>query len=175
MAKTFPQRKSPRLKGYDYSQPGAYFVTIRAHEGKHLFGQMIDGDMQLNPIGEIASAALPRIPDYWDNVEIDAFVVMPNHVHAIVVITDAPEPSPDTQQSSPKKARRPTLGHIVGSYKAGVTRTIRQQGLADDDVPIWHGRYHDHIIRKETDLHRIRQYIADNPARWPCDTFYKSD
>lgn len=161
MNQSFPQRKSPRLKGYDYSQSGAYFVTICTHQRQYLFGDIQNDAMHRNDLGRIADEELLLLPKRWQTVDIDLYVVMPNHIHAIIVL--------DTAETDGKNAV-PTLGHVVGSYKAGVTRLARRDGLHEG--LLWQTRYHDHIIRSEKSLNYIRQYVHHNPARWEEDTFY---
>lgn len=145
----YPQRKSPRLKGYDYSQAGAYFVTICTHKMVHRFGRVIRKGMVLNQVGWIALECWQAIPQHSDGVELDAMVVMPNHIHGILVLAGGGA----------------ILGVIVGAYKAAVTRQMRRAGHVLPSE-LWHSRYHDHIVRDERDLARIREYIAHNPARW---------
>lgn len=169
---THRQRRSPRLQGYDYAQEGAYFVTICAHDRACLFGAVIDDVMVLNRAGSIAYEELTRIPRHWDDtVDIDVFVVMPNHIHAIILIVGTPFSASTTNIHTDAQKRVPTLGQIVGNYKSGVTRRIHEQcsGLAGR---VWQSRYHDHIIRCPADLHRIQAYVINNPARWQADTFY---
>lgn len=161
----YPQRKSPRLQGYDYAQAGAYFVTICTHERYSWFGHIREGKMVVNRFGITAQSCWEQIPAHFPTVEVDAYVVMPNHVHGIVILAD----NPPTTDQSPKT---PTLGTIIGSYKSAVTRLMRT-GLPADVVLVWQPRYHDHIIRNERDLERIRAYIKDNPAQWEKDTFYE--
>ena len=177
--KFLPQRKSPRLQGYDYSQSGAYFVTICTCQRMHLFGEMSGNEILLSTMGQIAYEEITRIPVYWSNcVELDLFVVMPNHLHIILVLVGTPflasadltDFTPDAHKADAHK-RVPTLGMVIGSYKSGVTRRIRQ-ALDDPELRIWQGRYHDHIIRNATSLERIREYVIYNPARWQSDTFY---
>jgi putative transposase len=147
------------LRGYDYGQNGAYFVTICAHERQHLFGDVVDDVMHLNALGQIAETFWNSIPQHYPTVELDAFVAMPNHVHGILLLT-----------GDVTDEQRPTLGHVIGSYKAIVTRTIRQQ--TGTQQVVWQKRYHDHIIRNADSLKRIRQYVLHNPALWQQDTFY---
>jgi len=196
--KQFPQRKSPRLRGYDYSQEGAYFVTLCTHNRSSLFGDVINGEMLLSSVGEIAQQEIEKIPEYWSRlVDIDMAVVMPNHVHIIVILVgtaflpSASLPSentssasytgatvgttflPSTDAQKPDTQKRvPTLGNVIGNYKAGVTRLARR--YMGDDCSIWQKRYHDHIIRNEESLNKIREYALYNPARWQDDTFYSS-
>ena len=181
--KPLPQRKSPRLRGYDYAQEGAYFVTICTADRAHLFGQIIDGAMVLNGAGHIARSCWTEIPDHYPNVELDFYVIMPNHVHGIIVIHDdvaSPTGGRDISRPyengdvgtpymasvSPKtNPKRPALGTIIDTYKAAVTRKIN-----NPDLKIWQRSYHDHIIRNESSLNKIREYVLYNPARWPDET-----
>jgi REP element-mobilizing transposase RayT len=169
---TNPQRKSPRLKGYDYSQEGAYFVTLCTHQRANLFGAVLNEAMMLSEIGVIADAELINLVRYWDGlVDVDLFVVMLNHIHAIIILTgmsSSASAQPDTQK------RVPTLGNVVGSYKSRVTRRVREMSSVPDLV-IWQRRYHDHIVRNETSLNQIRAYIINNPALWQRDVFFTFD
>lgn len=161
MSMNYPQRKSPRLQGYDYSEQRAYFVTICTHERVHIFGEVIDHQMRLSDEGHIAEQKFGQVAGYWQGVvEVDCYVVIPNHVHAVIILAnhEAVEGKTDA-----------TLGQVVNNYKCGVTRLIRQN---QPEMLVWQGRYHDHIIRNEPDLNRIREYVAYNPARWAEDVFY---
>ncbi|MCB9455210.1 MAG: hypothetical protein H6671_04395 [Anaerolineaceae bacterium] len=168
-----PQRKSPRLQGYDYAQAGAYFVTICTHERAHLFGEVIDGVMILSRAGEIAEERWLALPNHHEGIELDVFVVMPNHVHGIIVLTGivGTGPALSGHHAADNAGVVPTLGTVIGSYKSGVTRRIREM-QKQPDLRVWQARYHDHIIRNETDLNRIREYTINNPARWQQDIFY---
>jgi len=175
-----PQRRSPRLQGYDYAQVGAYFVTICTHDRAHLFGAIVDGVMVLNYAGAIARDELVSIPEYWpQQIELDAFIVMPNHVHIILVLVGTAAsadnacvvPTGGNAGGADTQKRVPTLGTVIGSYKSGVTRRIRE-AQDEPELQVWQGRYHDHIIRSEAALNRFREYIMYNPARWREDTFY---
>jgi REP element-mobilizing transposase RayT len=185
MPTQFPQRKSPRLHGYDYTQEGAYFVTICTHERAYLFGEVCDGEMVLNELGVIAAQEWEQTAYHRVNVEIDAFVIMPNHTHAILVINkpieiDQSKNRRGLARQTPTSAPQPAfskplagaLGTIVGAYKSSVTRQINL--VREDRTPIWQRNYHDHIIRNNEELNRIREYIAANPARWGEDVFYAS-
>ena len=189
--KPFPQRKSPRLRGYDYAQSGGYFVTICTAGRAHLFGEIVAGEMVLSKVGEIAHQEMGKIPEYWSGwVDIDLYIVMPNHVHIIVVLVgtarmpsasashpDMPAETeflPSVSASHPDTQKRvPTLGNVIGNYKSGVTRSARRMGYTNNGHPIWQGRYHDHIVRNEKSLNKLREYVLDNPARWEEDVFYK--
>ncbi len=175
-----PQRKSPRLEGYDYGQEGAYFVTICTYQRVHLFGDVIDGEMRLSALGQIAFDTWLTIPDHYPHVILDAFVVMPNHMHGIVYIVDEARSKVGLRRASTaaplpqihsNSSRSRTLSTVIGAYKSAVTRGINQQmGLQAPKV--WQASFHDHIIRSERTLAYIRNYIDTNPGRWEQDSFY---
>jgi REP element-mobilizing transposase RayT len=179
MDNQLPKRKSPRLKDYDYSQNGAYFITICSYQRTHLFGDVVNYEMKLSTMGEIAQSCWERIPDHFPQVEIDAFIVMPNHVHSIILIGDQPanETNVGTRYASsaahPNGVKSGSLGAIVGSYKSAVTKQIRDF-LKTDDRIVWQERYHDHIIRSSEALDKIRTYTLNNPALWDKDTFFST-
>lgn len=154
--KSLPQRKSPRLKDYDYSSSGGYFVTISTQQKQHFFGEITDGTMHLSDVGKIAHDHWAKTPAFYPSVQLSDYVVMPNHVHMILFLRS---PAND----------KPKLGTVIGTYKAAVTRIARRQ--LDFTSVIWQTLYHDHIIRNEADLNRIREYVQNNPARWSEDTF----
>ena len=161
-------RRSIRLKGYDYAQEGVYFVTVCTQNRACLFGAVADGEMQLNNAGEIAKAAWDDMPARFPSVRLDAFIVMPNHVHGIIIVGAqfiAPSDGFDgTNQGVMNYA--PTLGDMVRAYKAASTRLIRQAGTP---AFAWQRTYYEHVVRDEESLSRLRQYILDNPARWAFD------
>ncbi|MGD9145376.1 MAG: transposase [Anaerolineae bacterium] len=169
-------RRSIRLPGYDYTSVGAYFVTICVHGGRCLLGDVIDDDMQLNAWGQIASDCWQEIPEHFDQVDPDEFVVMPNHVHGIIAITDlvgaqqccAPtEPPPQTHTN----VMAGSLGAIIRSYKSAVTKQINL--LRDTPgAQFWQRNYWEHVIRDEQSLNRIREYIQNNPANWVEDQLH---
>jgi putative transposase len=178
MDKYYPQRKSPRLQGYDYAQAGAYFVTLCTHQRTNLFGEITsDGVMLLSEEGQIAQSCWDAIPQHFPGIELDAFVVMPNHVHGILVF-DIPKSGHGSAVSLPPKHHEEgfskpiqgSLSTIIRSYKSIVTRTIRQ--TQDTEMIVWQGRFYDHVIRNESSLNHIRQYILTNPARWHEDQLY---
>lgn len=156
MQPNLPQRKSPRLQGYDYSSAGLYFVTICTFQRQHLFGEVQETTMHLNEVGGLAAQDWLALPAHYTTLTLDEYVIMPNHIHGILYL------DPTTQNA-------PMLGTIIGTYKAGVSRK------ANSILPgkIWQGRYHDHIIRHEKVLNYIRDYVIHNPARWQKDVFYE--
>jgi putative transposase len=178
-------RRSVRLRGYDYSQAGAYFMTICTQNRHCLFGGITEGAMVLNDAGRAVADCWLQIPDHFPNVELDEWVVMPNHLHGIVIIVGANDYSPvqsnhdSLVQSNdysplPANASHPigtarTIGSMVGGFKIGVTQWYRQRSVASK---IWQRNYWDHIIRNESELNRIRQYILDNPLQWEQDSLH---
>ncbi len=177
-----PARKLPRLEGYDYAQNGAYFVTICTHNREMLFGEIVDGNMQLNKAGEIVLNCWNDLAQHYSEAEYDAFVIMPNHIHGIVVLVgdgrvsdpslqETFRPTPKPPQPSYKKPRG--LPQIIGSFKSFSARRINEKR----DMPgvsVWQSSYYDHIIRDEADLNIRRQYILNNPSRWQEDVEYSS-
>jgi putative transposase len=153
-------RRTTRLQGYDYSQAGAYFVTICT--------QMRESFFDLPAVRQIAEHCWVDIPNHFPNVELDEWVIMPNHFHGIVLITDQTSVSNRRNENlfskiSPLKS---TLSVIVRTYKAAVTTSCRRAGEIEF---AWQRNYHDHIIRDEADLNRIREYILLNPSHWEQD------
>jgi len=172
-------RRSIRLKGYDYTQPGAYFITICTYRRVCLFGQVIEGKMQWNGFGQIARDEWLRTAEIRPNVELDAFVVMPNHIHGIVIISDnrrgTTQNGRGTLQRAPTVERfgKPTsdsIPTIVRLFKSAVTKRINHQ-RGTRGMPVWQRNYYEHIIRTERALNAIRRYIVNNPARWHLDRY----
>lgn len=176
------KRRSIRLRGYDYSQAGAYFITICAQNRHCLFGNITEGAMVLNDAGRAVADCWLQIPDHFPNVELDEWVVMPNHIHGIVVIVGANNYSPvQLNNGSPVQSnydlppqKHPTgtartIGSMVRGFKIGVTKWYRQRSVSSK---IWQRSYWDHIIRNESELNRIRQYILDNPMQWEQDSLH---
>lgn len=170
--KSYPQRKSPRLQGYDYAQEGAYFVTVCTHHRAHLFGEVVEAEMELNTLGCIAQTCWEAILAHFPHIELDAFVVMPNHVHGIVIIMGKPGGHvSDVSLPTPAAFGKPVKGalsSVMRSFKGAVTYQINQT-LNTDKTPVWQGRFHEEIISSETALNNIRNYILTNPARWQED------
>ncbi len=164
--------ESARLKNWDYASAGWYFVTICARERECVFGRLIEDEMRLSALGEIACKCWLEIPQHSScGVEIDTFIVMPNHVHGILMIVgDVARRDVACNVSTnmmPKMSPGAgSLGAIVRSYKSAVTRWARTNGSSDF---AWQERFYDHIIRKESTLDKVRNYIVGNPARWQDD------
>ena len=169
VAPTTHFRRSLRLPRFDYTRQGAYFVTVCARNRACLFGEIVDGEMRLNDIGRVAHRIWEEIPIHFPQVEIDAWVVMPNHIHGVLVIVGptvgATHASPLQRPAGPSKR---SIGAIVGSYKSAVSKRINAM-RGTPGVSVWQRNFYEHVIRNESTLNRIRQYIADNPARWAED------
>jgi len=163
-------RRSIRLAGYDYSQAGAYFVTVCAHDRICLFGDIMNGDMRLNDAGKIVHDEWLRTAGIRSNVELDVFVVMPNHFHGIILL------HPDgrgTLQRAPTveqfgKPTSNTIPTIVRLFKSASTKRINEIRHTPG-AAIWQRNYYEHIIRNDESLNRIREYIMTNPIRWEAD------
>ena len=180
-------RRSIRLRGYDYTQPGAYFVTVCTHQKQPIFGDVADGTVQLNTFGQIVNTLWRRNAGASHRLALDAFTVMPNHLHAVIWILSGPDaaPSPsdaDVALTMPPDAgdtvdlgrsvtcKSGSLGAIVGSLKSVVTRRIHDVQHTREGI-IWQRNYYERIVRTESELARIRGYILANPARWAEDRF----
>ena len=164
------QRRSIRLPNYGYAQAGAYFITVCTHRRTPLFGEIRDDQLRRNEAGQMVWECWKAIPEHYPHAKTDAFIVMPNNVHGIIVITDthvgannySPLQSVEQQFRSPSR----TLGSIVRGFKIGVTKWFR----ANTDISaVWQRNYYEHVIRNETALHDIRHYIILNPAKWADD------
>jgi putative transposase len=175
-------RKSIRLKGYHYSQPGHYFITICTHQRAHLFGKITRGKMVLNAMGVVADECWRAVPDHYPNVRLDEFVVMPNHVHGVLQIGEtvgAIQESPPNVGANAHGAirelplqdrRNMTLVKIIGRFKMNSAKQINilRQMIG---VPVWQRNYYEHIVRDDGALNKIRQYIRNNPAQWAEDDY----
>lgn len=162
------RRRSIRLKGYDYSKSGAYFITIVTRNRACLFGKVVNGEIRLNDAGRMVVTEWEMIPERFPTVALDAFIVMPNHVHGIIVITNAA-----IVHDGATTRVAPTLGDVVGAFKSRVTveyiRGVKTSGWTPFHRDLWQRNYYEHIIRNKDALNRIRKYITDNPARWLFD------
>ena len=171
MSRELHRRRSIRLKGYDYTQPGAYFVTICTHGRAMLFGRVVDGEMALNAYGEIVREEWFRTAQVRPYVELfpDEFVVMPNHIHGIVWIVGATRRVAPTN-GHPHGPVPGSLGAIIGQFKSIVTKRINAL-RGTPGAPVWQRNYYEYIIRTERALDAIRRYIAANPLRWDLDRY----
>jgi putative transposase len=181
--------ESTRLRGWDYSSPGWYFVTICTNQRLLFFGEIVDGQMRLSQAGQIVAEEWLRTPEVRSNVVLDEWMIMPNHVHGIIVILppdvetsrrdvstmqnrDVPTavsftPPRPNESAQPITGLHPhTLGAIINQFKSVCTKRIRASGSTEF---AWQPRFYDHIIRDDESLTRIRRYIQENPLKWELD------
>lgn len=187
-------RLSRRLHGYDYRGAGAYFLTICAFQRECLFGEVVEGEVRLTRYGEIVREEWGKTPMLRPDVDLDAFVVMPNHFHAVIFILnhdDAHDIRPATEYESPVGAHRRapetsnggiggahigaplrrksgSLGSIVAGFKSAATKRINDLRV-NPGCPVWQRNFYDRVIRSEKEMANIRRYIVDNPAKWDLD------
>jgi len=155
-----PGRKPLRLPGYDYGNAGMYFITICTHGRRCLFGRIADGKMHLNELGVIAETCWHDLAAHYPHVDLDSFVIMPNHVHGIVCLTHHAVAGDET-------ALRHGLPEVIRAFKTFSARRITSRRKASE--PLWQRGYYEHIIRREDSLDNIREYIETNPLRWHLD------
>jgi len=182
-------RRSIRLQGYDYSQAGAYFVTIVAWQREVLFVEIVNGEMDLNDYGKIVLNAWTDLPNHYHHAELGAFVIMPNHAHGIILLNDdcrggspisggtflpdesragvKPLPASQTRPYNPIKPRH-GLSEIVRAFKSFSARRINHLRKTEG-IPVWQRNYYEHIIRNESEMDRITCYIESNPSAWMDD------
>jgi REP element-mobilizing transposase RayT len=160
-------RRSIRLKGYDYSLGGAYFLILVTHKRKLLFGHIQNGKMNLNPLGYIVLKAWLDLPNHSPFTALDEFILMPNHLHGIILITKSRKGT---------ASRAPTFGDPVPdslptflrSFKSSATKRINER-RGTPGSPVWQRNYFERVIRNEKELTRIREYIFNNPMQWEAD------
>jgi REP-associated tyrosine transposase len=165
--------ESTRLRGWNYGSRGWYFVTICARSRARIFGEVVANEMHLSPVGLIADSELRAIHTHYAHVQVDEHVVMPNHVHAIIMIDGDHCFSPRQKISEPGQnatnlatPQAGSLSAIVRSFKAGVTRRCHELGM---ERVIWQSRFHDHLLRGDKVISAVREYIRNNPANWETD------
>jgi putative transposase len=186
-----PHRRSIRLKGYDYSLPGLYYITLCTKNREHLFGTIENNEILLNDAGRIARDEWARSPDIRHEIDLHEFVVMPNHMHGIVGIRCdanddcrgdrpvAPTDNPVTRTMPVARANdaRPcgpapkSIGSFIAGYKSSVTKKINVMRNTPG-VPVWQRNYYEHIIRDEESCERIAEYIISNPVNWREDDYF---
>jgi putative transposase len=209
-------RRSIRLKGYDYAREGAYFITVCTKAKEWLFGEVINGEMRLNDMGTAILQCWKGIPKHFPNAVLDEFIVMPNHIHGIIIFTvGAKNISPDFCDDKPDRAKNispipcvspipcygtvgakdillcfidggrnraknisplqhgttMTIGSVIRGFKIGVTKWARVNGASYNP---WQRNYYEHIIRNETELNKIREYVINNPLNWETDENFKA-
>ena len=160
------RRQSLRLRNYQYSREGAYFITACTFRRELLFGEVIDAQTQLNDLGLIVAEEWLRSSQVRIEVQLDAWIVMPNHIHGIVILTG--ERKGTEVPVAPGGPHARSLGALMAGFKSSVTKRINSF-RGTPGAAVWQRSYYDHVIRNESSLNRIRQYIAENPVRWPED------
>jgi putative transposase len=185
-------RRSIRLKDYNYSQEGAYFVTICTHKRECLFGEIRDGEMQSNDIGVAVHNEWMKSALIRREIHLDMFVVMPNHIHGLVFIVgddpalvgatggrpffgkqtaDGGSREFEGDRRSPLQTRGPrrrSLAAFIGGFKSACTRSVNEFGCTSG-IPLWQRNYYEHVIRNENSLNALREYIQANPSQWAID------
>lgn len=167
-------RKSIRLKGYNYSQKGLYFVTICTENRKHLFGDVIhDSGMQLNIAGNMIFKVWHEIPHYFKNTRLHEFVIMPNHIHGIIEIIPVGADSISAHDRADMESAPTTLGDIAQMFKRYTTieyiKMVKNGTFPRFDKRIWQRNYWEHIVRNEHEFDQISEYIRQNPEKWESD------
>lgn len=200
---SLPDRKSIRLKDFDYSNIGGYFITICSQNMRCLFGEVENGEMKPNLFGKMVEMEWKNLETRFPQIELDVWTAMPNHFHGIVMILRRPEmvtannPSPIRAMTSIARTSEPrvrlllagedklhpygteegSLGRIMQAFKSITTvtflKTLKESGRRSESGKLWHRNYYEHVIRNESDLAMIREYIQNNPLRWELDRFYE--
>ena len=169
-----PTRRRMRLKGYDYSTPGAYFITVCTQDRRPLFGRVFNGKMSPNRLGAVVEDCWAELPDHYGGVTLDAFVLMPNHVHGVILLEDEPNGPSVGAGLQPafardEASRRHGVPEIVRAFKTFSARRINRM-RASTGAPVWQRGFYDHVIRDQDELDRVRTYILDNPRKWSEDS-----
>jgi len=176
------RRRSVRLRGFDYASRGFFFVTICTHKKQRTLGKIINYESQLSTVGNIVQECWQAIPEHFSNVRLDEWVIMPNHLHGIVVIKYPKGYDPSAKGTA---CRAPTtiathyeefgqpvassLPTIIRSFKSAVTKRVNK--LATNPSPLWQRNYFEHVIRDEESMNKIRNYIWENPIHWWQDEY----
>ncbi|NET41654.1 MAG: hypothetical protein F6K15_06855 [Okeania sp. SIO2B3] len=173
-------RRSLRLRGYDYSQAGAYFLTICTYNRQTLFGEIIDGKMQLNQLGEVVAEEWERSAQIRQEIELDYSVIMPNHLHGIAIIHNVESNDRvGANGRSPLRMKPRSISSLMTGFKSVVTRRINRIRYHGEQLttsaPVWQRNYYEHIIRSETSLNQLRQYIIENPLKWKIDQLHPNN
>jgi REP element-mobilizing transposase RayT len=179
MENKLPNRKDLRMKDYDYSQAGYYFVTLCTEDKGHVLCDIIDGFTKLNNSGEMIKKWIIKLNDKYENVQLDEFVIMPNHIHFIVVIVGAdPCVSPLGISDNAGTHMGVPLHTIIQWFKTMSTNEYIK-GVKDGQYKpfykrLWQRNYYEHVIRKDSELHEIREYIVNNPVKWELDKYFNN-
>jgi putative transposase len=186
---SYPSRRSTRLPGYDYSQAGAYFTTLVIEQRLPLLGRIVDGEMQVSPAGEMAGTVWGNLERYYPGVSVDAYVVMPNHLHGIIVLAGparedrdgAAVPTggieeqlvPGRPVDMPPRTNAISISTVIQRFKTFTAHEygtgVRAHGWPRYPGRLWQHRFYERVIRNERELNAIREYIANNPLQWHLD------
>ncbi|MFC1485140.1 transposase [bacterium] len=179
-------RRSIRLKNYDYSSQGAYFVTICVNEREYLFGNILNECMVLNDAGRMIQTVWNEIPKYYSGIDIDYFQIMPNHIHGIILVGAGPCACPEyASTGQPQSKGQPqgvaptvlSLCDVVHRFKTMTTKRycdgVKQKKWQIFNKKLWQRNYYEHIIRNENELNKIREYISNNPLNWNTDKYFQ--
>lgn len=161
-------RRSIRLPGWDYTLAGAYFVTICTWQKQCVLGHVDDDNVRLSSFGTIVDACLRNIPASFPNMKLDSFIIMPNHVHLIILIGDDGQDTKDSHlvdANNPNGCRPQSLGAAIQNFKSVSARRINRI-RGNNKTPIWQRNYYERIIRNDIELSEIRKYFQDNSLRW---------
>ncbi len=179
-------RRTIRLKEYNYAQTGAYFVTVCVQERKCFFGNIINGQIILNGAGRMIENNWHNLSQRFANIELDEFIIMPNHLHGVIkIIVGAPLVGAQKKDNMVAENNvgagtrpAPTLGDMIGVFKSITTneyiRNVKNNDWQPFNKRLWQRNFYEHIIRDENDLNRVREYIITNPAKWEEDKYYLS-
>lgn len=162
-----PNRRSIRLRDYDYAKNGAYFVTVCVTQRLCVFGSIEDGVMCCSPVGQVVEAAWQDLPHHTPGLILDAWVVMPNHLHGIVILP-GDQAINSLRENVPRGPKPRSLGAVIGGFKSAVSREIAAKRLSLVR-PLWQRNYYERIVRNDRELDATRRYIESNPLRWADD------
>ena len=171
------RRRSIRLKGYDYSRKGAYFVTICTNQKECVLGCVENGSMVLNEIGQMVRKAWTELPTHYAGVDIDEFVVMPNHLHGIIILNVGAGPRACPENKGQPQGVAPTktlsLSDVIQRFKSLTIKRygngVRRNNWEPFEKHFWQRNYYEHVVRNEDDLNEIREYVINNPLKWELD------
>jgi putative transposase len=178
---TINHRRSIRLKGYDYSQSGLYFITICTQNQDCLFGEINNAEIILNDAGIMVDNKWLALKNRYPNIDLHEYIVMPNHFHGIIEIVENGQPQGGQPQGGQPQGGQPqgiapTVGDMIGAFKSLVTneyiRNVKQNNWRRFNGKLWQRNYYEHIIRDEKSYLQIAEYIETNPLKWQDDTYY---
>ena len=163
-----PLRRSLRFRDFDYSEPRAYFVTLVTYDCASLFGEVVNDGVLLSQLGKVVAETWLWLPKQYPHVDLDEFVVMPNHLHGIVWLAGPLSGTGDSRIAPTNAGGRKPLGRLIGAFKTVSGKRVNT-ALGTPGRPLWQRDFYDHVIRNERDLDRIREYIRNNPLQWEMD------